>query len=99
MEQGFYEIANIPNILGAIDGSLINIIAPHNDENVFVDRKGNHSFNIVCICDSSMMYTYAVVKYGGSAHDSYVFENSQLYSRFERGIINNGHLIGDSGYL
>ena len=32
LKQNFYGLANFPNVLGAVDGTLIPIIAPHEDE-------------------------------------------------------------------
>ena len=31
----FHELAGMPNVLGAIDGTLINIVAPTEDENIY----------------------------------------------------------------
>ena len=97
VKEHFHDVAGMPNVLGTIDGSLINIIAPHDDEHVYVNRKGNHSINIVCVCDSSMLYTYYNTKYAGSTHDSYIWENSQLFNLFNNGTITDGWLLGDSG--
>lgn len=99
VKEGFHEVADMPNVLGAIDGTLINIVAPEEEEHVFVNRKGNHSLNVVCVCDSKMRYTYCNTKYPGSSHDSYIWENSQLYHLFENGILGGGWLLGDSGYV
>ena len=39
-KEGFYNLARFPNTLGAIDGALIPIIAPQEDEHLYVCRKG-----------------------------------------------------------
>lgn len=35
-----------PNVFGAVDGTLIQIQAPVEHEDQFVDRKTNHSLNV-----------------------------------------------------
>lgn len=39
-----------------------------------------------------------VARYPGSTHDSFIFNNSQLKQRFERGTYGQSILLGDSGY-
>jgi hypothetical protein len=96
-KEGFHDIAGMPNVLGAVDGTLIIIIAPTENENVYISRKGNHSMNILAVCDANMVYSYAVAKYPGSTNDAYIWGNSNLCRRFEAGTYGNGWLIGDSG--
>ena len=43
-KQKVYEIADMPNVLGEIDGTLTQIIRPKEMEHLFVIRKGDHSF-------------------------------------------------------
>ena len=47
MKQEFYGIAQFPNVTGAIDGTLVFIRAPVEDEHLNVSRKGGHSINIL----------------------------------------------------
>ena len=54
----FYQIAGFPNVLGAVDGSLIPIIAPKNNEPEFICRKGFHAINIQVVADASLRYAY-----------------------------------------
>ena len=42
----FYDIKELPLILGAVDGTLIPIKAPSVDEHLYVCRKGYHALNI-----------------------------------------------------
>ena len=97
-KQGFYELAQFPNVLGAIDGTLINIKAPTRDEHLYVSRKGGHSLNVLAVCDSKLKYTYVVAKYPGSSNDAFVWANCILKDRFRNGEFNESWLIGDSGY-
>ena len=80
--------------------SHIEIIAPNEDEHIYVCRKGYHSLNLLAVCDANMKFIYFVSKWPGSTHDSYAFENSTLREHFRP---NNprridGFLLGDSAY-
>lgn len=57
--QRFHAIANMPQVCGCIDGTLINIDAPIAHENNFVDRHGNHSINCMVVCGPDMKFYYA----------------------------------------
>ena len=72
MKQEFYDIAQFPNVIGAIDGTLVFIRAPVEDEHLYVSHKGGHSINILGVCDAKFWFTYAVSKYPGSTHDAYM---------------------------
>ena len=99
VKQGFYERANFPNVLGAIDGSLIPIKKPTVDEHLFVSRKGFHAINIQAICDAKYKFTSAVVRFPGGTHDSYIWHNSSISTKIENGEMGTGWLLGDSGFV
>lgn len=48
-KRAFMDIAGFPGVVGAIDGTHIRIIAPSENEDVFVNRKRYHSINTVLI--------------------------------------------------
>lgn len=68
---------------GAVDGTLINIMAPKVYENDYVDRHGNHSVNAMLVCGANNVFYYASVRWPGSVHDNRVLRNSTLYRMFE----------------
>ena len=46
-KEQFYLLGRFPGVIGAIDGTHIySIIAPSEDEHLFVNRKGFHSINV-----------------------------------------------------
>ena len=49
-------IAALPNVIGAIDGTLIPIIVPKDNEADFVCRKGFHVINVQDVADDSLRY-------------------------------------------
>jgi hypothetical protein len=97
----FYEKTNgFPCILGAIDGTQIPLLAPHQPHNeaVYVNRKGYHSINCQVICDSDMKIYDFNAMWPGSCHDSYILHNSHVWDKFEENRIPDTWLLGDSGY-
>lgn len=95
----FFNMANFPHVVGVIDGTLIPIDAPTENEESFVDRHGNHSLNCMFVCGPTAIFYYVSAKWPGSVHDARVFRNSQLCARMDRGnIFPNAVILGDSGY-
>lgn len=95
----FFTLANFLHVIGVIDGSLIPIDAPVNNEPVFVYRHGKHSINCMFVCGPSGLFYNVSAKWPGRVHDSRFPRNSTLYRRFEAGnLFPNGVLLGDSGY-
>lgn len=37
-----YEVGNFPKVCGVIDDMLVNVDAPHENEEAFMDSHGNH---------------------------------------------------------
>ncbi|KAM0724678.1 putative nuclease HARBI1 [Formica fusca] len=48
--MGFAMISAFPKVIGAIDGTHINIRAPHINAECYVNRKGQHSIQLQVIC-------------------------------------------------
>ena len=78
---GFFQIAGFPNVVGAIDGTHVNLLgAPlGEDEYLYVNRKGNHSINVQLICDHRYRLTNVVARWPGSTHDSRILRVSIDY--------------------
>ena len=98
--EGFYNLGDFPRVLGAIDGSLVPIIAPSENEPVYVSRKGYHAINVQGIMNAELVLTNVVARWPGSrpTHDSFILLNSAVYTNFETGQYADGWLLGDSGY-
>ncbi|CAL2052421.1 unnamed protein product [Caenorhabditis brenneri] len=93
----FKALTNIPNVVGAIDGTHVRIPAPNEHEHVYVNRKSYHSLNVGVACAYDLSFIWVCCKYGGSAHDSRVFRESLLHSSLQSGAL-KGILLGDSAY-
>lgn len=65
--EGFESMSTFPKVIGAIDGTHINIPAPKDHPESYVNRKGHHSIQLqVCISPFSfsiVLYIYTVRKY------------------------------------
>jgi nuclease HARBI1 len=62
----FKEIAGIPCVIGAIDGTHVSIIPPKPQEAAFVNRHHGHSFNVVMVCGPELTFYYANISCPGS---------------------------------
>ena len=93
-----YNIAGFPGVLGGVDGTHIPIIAPSVDEHAYVNRKNFHSINVLAVCDADIIYLDLVARWPGSHHDSFTMSTSSQCDQFERGLHEDGWLLGDSGY-
>jgi len=87
-------------VCGAVDGTLIKIDAPTENEADFVDRHGKHSINCMAVCGPDMQFYAIDAHWPGSTHDSRVLRNSKLFSDFEnrRSPLPAGIILGDSAY-
>ena len=94
----FYNFAGFPGVIGCIDGTHVPIIAPPEDEYVYVNRRKFHSINVMAVCDAQMVLTSVVAKWPGSSHDSFILNTSSLNTKFESGHYGRSWLLGDSGY-
>ena len=64
IKQGFHNIAGFPNVLGVIDGSLVPIQVPSDNEPRFVCRRGYHAINVQLVADAQflhMMHSFGTI--------------------------------------
>ncbi|XP_018569031.1 putative nuclease HARBI1 [Anoplophora glabripennis] len=94
-QQNFYDVANFPRVIGAVDGTHCRIISPGGDDpEVFRNRKGYFSINAQFVCDSRLKILNVVARWPGSTHDSPIFNNSRLKMDFENNQYQNCLLLG-----
>ncbi|MCO5568398.1 hypothetical protein L7F22_022097 [Adiantum nelumboides] len=98
MAEAFQQIRGIPNVIGAIDGSHIPIIAPRENAVDYFNRKEFHSILLQLAVDSNCMVWDYDVGWAGSIHDSVNFSRSELGKRCENGMLNEFCLVGDCAY-
>ncbi|KAK5648018.1 hypothetical protein RI129_002910 [Pyrocoelia pectoralis] len=89
----FMQRTGFPGVIGAIDCTHVAIIAPSVEEHNYLNRKGFHSKNVQIICDYNLKILNINPRFGGAAHDSFVWNNSIIHRFYH-----NSWLLGDSGY-
>ena len=81
--------------VGAVDGSHFNCLPPSNDTEVYRNRKGQVSINVMFVVSLRGRFTYVFSGWEGSAHDWKVFL-SAVEHKFT--IPSGKFLLGDAGY-
>lgn len=98
-QMDFYQIARFPRVIGAIDGTHVEISSPGGDTaEYFRNRKDYFSLNVQGIVNSNLEFLDLVARWPGSATDITIFDQSSARARFENGEFGNALLVGDSGY-
>ena len=67
--------SQFPNLLGAIVGIHIRIVAPSKHGQVYVNRKKFHSLVLQGICVSNMQFLLVLAGWPGSVDDSRILRN------------------------
>jgi len=98
-------IINIDIILfisGCLDGTLVTMVTPRDNEADYVDRRGAryHSLNIAAVCDAHMKFLYVYCNRPGSTHDSRVWTESAMGESMADGNLPfpRAVILGDAGY-
>ncbi|XP_065366368.1 putative nuclease HARBI1 [Calliphora vicina] len=97
----FYIKYKIPGVIGCVDGTHIQIIAPSKNKHLFYNRKGNYSLNATLICDHELRIRYVNATHPGACHDSFIWRTSNIRAHLEGKYLQGSHnfwLLGDAGY-
>ncbi|XP_023247672.1 protein ANTAGONIST OF LIKE HETEROCHROMATIN PROTEIN 1-like [Copidosoma floridanum] len=93
------EAHGFPGVIGALDGTHINISAPKNDPNAYINRKGKHSIQLQVICNDKLEFMHCYVGMPGSVHDMRVFKYSGVQDKCtDEYFPNDCHILADAAY-
>jgi hypothetical protein len=106
IKERFMEYSGFPGIVGCIDGSYCNVtspVVPLLQKRKFVNRHHQSSFNILVVCDHTLLVRYAHIGEVGSMHDQRVMRRSNIYQKLvanddENFLCDDEHIVGDSAY-
>lgn len=89
----------IPNIIGAVDGTHIEILTPSEDSLDYINRKGLPSLCFQGIAGGPRLkFLDWYGGWAGSVHDASIFKNSSIHHRFLSGEFEGYRLLGDAAY-
>ncbi|MCL4160364.1 UNVERIFIED_CONTAM: hypothetical protein GTU68_027344 [Idotea baltica] len=93
----FQQKYHLPNIIGVVDGTHIEIQAPANNryEAAYVNRKQYHSLNAQIVCGADYRIIHVDISNVGSAHDASVWAESDVPRLVQQ---DHYSLLGDSAY-
>nr|CAI5817062.1 unnamed protein product [Callosobruchus analis] len=97
LKRQFQNIRNLPGAVGAVDGTNVPIKAPHENPEVYVNRKCFHGITLQCISAPNLKFLDCFTGYPSSVPDNRIFRNSDIFFEF----INNNNdefIIGDKAY-
>ncbi|KMS96858.1 hypothetical protein BVRB_8g199340 [Beta vulgaris subsp. vulgaris] len=100
-----YELmSGIPNVGGSIYTTHIPIIAPKvnvgayfNKRHTERNQKTSYSITVQGVVDPNGVFTDVCIGWPGSMPDDKVLEQSALFQRANRGLLNNVWMVGNSG--
>ncbi|XP_022805404.1 protein ALP1-like [Stylophora pistillata] len=74
----FFKRAGFPQVVGALDGCHVAILAPNENPADYVNRKGFYSVILQGLVNIDYLFRDVYVGWPGKVHDSRVFKNSPL---------------------
>ena len=109
----FQRLGDFPQVVGAIDGTYIQVVAPRENKDDYFCRKKYHSVILQGTVDADKKFIDVCTGFPGSLHDARVFRLSNLFVRAENeeiltiltnpvrdinGVQVGPHLLGDGAY-
>lgn len=70
-------------VCGCIDGTLLKVDAPTQNEPAFVDTHGSHSVNCMVVSGPDMTFYYSYANWSRSTYDFRVLRNSGLLTEWK----------------
>ena len=94
----FENLHGIPNVVGAVDGSHIPIVAPRFHAADYYNRKGFHSILLQGVVSSKCLFWDFDIGWAGSLHDANLWGRTAIGQFCEAGKLSPFALVGDAAY-
>lgn len=75
----FETLWGFPQVVGAVDGSHVPILKPHDSPSDYFNRKGFYSIIVQAVVDSRGKFIDVTIGWPGKVHDARVLVNSTFY--------------------
>jgi hypothetical protein len=92
----FQDECKIPQAVGAIDGTHIEIIAPDEPFDYF-DRHHRYSVTMQAVVGENLMFLDTAIGYPGSMHDARILRASNIFTKAENGDVLKEPVISLNG--
>ncbi|XP_018403003.1 PREDICTED: putative nuclease HARBI1 [Cyphomyrmex costatus] len=93
------ERSGFPNVIGAVDGTLIKISAPKRNPEAYICRKNYCAIQLQVVCDADLRFIHCYAGQPGSVHDMRTFMYSGLQQKCNpQFFYGDNHLLGDAAY-
>lgn len=84
----FYERANFPHCMAALDGKHIRVIKPAHSGSLYYNYKNYFSILLLALCDASYKFLFIDAGAYGKSSDSTVFKESVFFKKLENEHLN-----------
>lgn len=103
IREEFARQTGFPGCVGCIDCTHVNITAPIEQAQAYINRHHCHSINVQAVVDHNLLVRSLHVGEVGSMNDKRVFSRSDLYEDILTGapgqfLDGEEHLVGDGAY-
>ena len=71
-------------IYACLDGSHVEVRAPKENKDLYLNRHRTKSLNVLLLVDAFGIFRFASANVPGSQHDSAIFENTKLYKKLQK---------------
>ena len=78
-------VLGFPNVIGAIDGTLITIRKFKKNVKDYISRRKKYELNVMAVCGPDHLIYYCSTRWPGSVNDSRIFAESALRELLESG--------------